>query len=188
MFRNILIALCVSATATLANAKEVKTVKKEVVQVARYTSHGYQHEFSATYSDGFLATTSNYTQIKVGADYQYLIQDGIQVGADAALQILSVPGISQTNIGIYATGAYNFLNYGSFDEAFYVKMGVGLVNARLNLSGTGKDEMAFSFLIAGGKRFPLWDHVTYKPELEIGKVGSSDLAILAKAFNIAIEY
>ncbi len=126
------------------------------------------------------------TVIDIGASYLHYLKEGFQVGGEGRIQMLSKEvsptGDSKTLFDIAGVGAYNFQS--DLKNAFFLKAGIGLYSV-LNDRETDY-ETKFGLFFGGGKRFALWNNVSYAPELRFVKKGDIDMGIEVAILNFSV--
>lgn len=156
------------------------------------TGGNNDHEFTTLMTRGvFLAekackNCSSGTTIDISASYLHYLRDGWQVGGEGRLQSLSKEastiGKSATLIDIVGVGAYNFQS--DLKNSFFAKAGIGFYSV-LNDTNDGYDNKLGLF-IGGGKRFALWNNVSYSPEARIVKRGDIDMGVEIALLNFSV--
>lgn len=160
--------------------------------IAQYSAGGFTHEIDTFFTRGVFEVGENCkdcdsgTNLAVGASYLHYLKDGFQVGFEAGIQMLSdeysVTGDSETLFTIVGIGVMNFQS--DVKNSFYGKAGVGIYPV---IDGT-EYENQFGFQAGLGKRFALWNNVTYKPEFNLMKRGDLDLGFEIRVLNFGISF
>lgn len=177
-------ALIASAVCSVASAKDYSSTS--------FTSYSSQplNEVTTNLTQGqFISGNRTVdgdsgTAITVSASYLRYLKDGWQVGGEGGLQLLSKAwsgtGESETLIDLAAIGAYNFQT--DLKTSFFAKAGVGLYS----VYDRTDYETQFGFFIGGGKRFQIFDGITYTPELRLEKKGELDMGINIAFLNFSL--
>ena len=126
------------------------------------------------------------TTFDIGASYLHYLRDGFQVGGEGRLRLLSkevsVSGNSETLLDLAAVGAYNFQS--DLKNSIFVKAGVGIYSVEKdNADGY---ESKLGLFVGAGKRFALWNNVSYTPELRLVKKGDIDMGIEIALLNFSV--
>jgi hypothetical protein len=182
------LALVVSSTA-LAQKKS-KTSTDWTSPTYSTLGSTYIHEVDLNLSMGQLYNykhgDNSYSDLTAIGSYNRVIQDQIQVGALAGFSN-TYRDRSNDNTMLFTlmgTGTYNFDS--NLDESIFATGGIGLAPAY------EEDDREFvsamSFFVGAGKRFKLYEHVHYKPQLRIEKLGSMDTAIRLLFLNVSLMF
>jgi hypothetical protein len=199
---SLVLLLCVSnglSAATPLKKNMPKNQKKDIVSTNTYSQptsssssvksffrggSEFQNEFLANFSAGELSIEKpckqcdSNTTISLQASYLHHLQDKIQVGVEGGLTSYS----NNTLFDLIGVGAYNF--DADFKNAFYAKAGLGFFSV-----AAGNDtETKFGLFLGGGKRFALFNNVTYSPELRLIKKGDLDISFLATFLNFSLYW
>jgi hypothetical protein len=177
-------AVIASALCSVASAKDYTS--------SSFTSYSSQplNEVTTNLTQGYFFSgnrTKNGdsgTDIMVSASYLRYLTDGWQVGGEGGLRIvskqLSDTGDSETLITLVAIGAYNFES--DIKSSLYAKAGVGLYPVR-----DGADyNSQLGFFVGGGKRFQIFNGITYTPELRLEKKGDLDMGVSIAFLNFSL--
>lgn len=157
---------------------------------ATYSSSTWGHSFlneldlnmSAGYLKSYKVGTKSYTDLTLFASYSYDIGHQIQVGGDAGLQSFD----STTRLTAVGTGTYNMdANYA---DSIYFKAGLGLYPVDKGTLTSSEIKTEFGLYVAAGKRFKIWDHVNYKPQVMIAKISDLDAQITVQFLNVSVNW
>jgi hypothetical protein len=139
-----------------------------------------QHELSGGTAGA--VNLNNGTTLAIDGAYNYLLSPGIQLGAKAGFSYYSsgaavnVGGISvstnTTQLLLLAGPTLNYPMNDHLNNAAFLTVMAGIAYTNALVSNTN-----FAFQVEVGKRFALWDHVTYKPSVAMTKVSGSDALI-----------
>jgi hypothetical protein len=151
-----------------------------------FRSTSMQHEVFASMTYGEINMANSNTNINAQGSYSYLLMKGIQVGADLGFTSVKVGSSSNSYMTLYATGTWNYPMDGDIREAMFVKGGIGMADSGKSSFGESKSE--FGFKVFGGKRFPLWERMSFAPMAGYEKVGSADGAIVIIPLNIGFMW
>ncbi len=177
-------ALIASAVCSVASAKDYSS--------SSFTSYSSQplNEVTTNLTQGYFFSGNKCkdcdsgTNITANVSYLRYLTDGWQVGGEGGLQILSKQwsgtGSSETLLTLVALGAYNFQS--DIKSSFYAKAGVGLYPV---LDGTSYKSQ-FGFFVGGGKRFQIFNGITYTPELRLEKHGDLDMGFSIAFLNFSL--
>lgn len=177
-----------TSAATKTTTQTVKTSQSSTDSVISLpkAANGFTNEFLTHFSSSSLSfgkscsNCDSVTTLNFQGSYLRYIQDKIQAGVEAGLNIVSGGG-GNTTFGLMAIGVYNFET--SFANSPFVKIGLGLES--IPTSGDSKTE--FGFFVGGGKRFSLFQNVSYAPEARLSKVGdipvNFEVTLLNFSFN-----
>ncbi|MDG0815404.1 hypothetical protein [Bdellovibrio svalbardensis] len=157
-----------------------------------FMGSGNTHEFTTLLTHAVFVSekrsknASAGTAFDVGASYLYSLNAGVQVGGEGRLQILSKEysptGNSKTLIDLLGVAAYNFQS--DLKNAFFLKAGLGIYSV---LNDTESDyENKLGLFFGGGKRFALWNNVSYTPEARFVKKGDIDLGFQIAFLNFSV--
>ena len=200
------LAAVVLAFTSVASAKTAKPANQSAVVAKAYPDREYastgsflagsyggqDNEFLTNLTTGYFTSEkrckdcSTGSTIAIGVSYLHYLKDGWQVGGEGDLRVLSKEnsgtGDSETLIDVAVIGAYNFQS--DIKNAFFAKAGLGLYSM---LKDDQKGyENKFGFFLGGGKRFALWNNVTYTPELRLVKKGDIDMGIEIAFLNFSV--
>lgn len=187
-------ALTLIAFGTSAQAQ--RKTKKSSSEASTWTSSSYStlgsayiHEVDLNLSQAeihsFKKGSKSYTDMNAVGSYNRLIQDKIQVGALAGF--FTYPDASDDNklyFALMGTGTYNLES--DLDNSIFGTAGIGLYPSWDKDDGERKS--AFSFMVGAGKRFKIFDHVHYKPEFRIEKLGSEDASFRILVLNVSLMF
>jgi hypothetical protein len=120
------------------------------------------------------------------AAYHHLFFDPIQLGGTVSLGVGDSGGATTYQISALVGPTFNFMNStaGDISDAVFVFAGVGL-NLQDQGAGSSTD---FQFGAEVGKRFKVWDNISYRPSFGFRKVGSAGLLFSANLINISVLY
>ncbi|QDK39072.1 hypothetical protein [Bdellovibrio sp. NC01] len=174
-------------------AKNSPTAERSYASSENFFSggSGSQHEFTTILTRGVLTSEKackdcdTATVIDVGASYSHYLKDGFQVGGEARIQLLPkevTGGDSATLIDLLAVGTYNFQS--DLKNAFFAKLGLGLYGLLKDNRDGGEEK--FGFFLSAGKRFALWNNVSYSPEFRLVKKGDIDMGIEVAVLNFSV--
>ncbi|QLY25011.1 hypothetical protein [Bdellovibrio sp. KM01] len=177
-------ALIASAFCSVASAKDYSSTS--------FTSYSSQplNEVTTNLTTGYFFSGERCKDCDSGSDltvnvsYLRYLTDGWQVGGEGGLQLLSKQfsgtGSSETLITLVGIGAYNFQS--DIKTSMYAKAGVGLYPV---LDGTSYKSQ-LGFFIGGGKRFQIFNSITYTPEVRLEKHGDLDMGISIAFLNFSL--
>lgn len=155
---------------------------------ASSVSYGYSNEIITNFSHGTLTSGQNVkggstvTTIDIQGKYLRTFNANIQIGGLAGLQSLSGTK-SQTLLTALGIGVYNFDT--NIKQSFFVEGGAGIFPV---LNTTGDFESKFGLYVGGGKRFPIWERVSYIPTAAIVKKGDLDMGFDIQFLNFSIMF
>jgi len=152
------------------------------------------NEITTFMTRGFLDSEKNCKNCSSGTDldisgaYNYYLRQGFQVGGEGRLRLLSsehsATGNSATLVDLAAVGTFNLDR--DLKNSIFAKAGVGFFSVLDDSAPhTGYDEKLGVF-VGVGKRFQLWNNVSYSPELRLIKKGDLDLGIEIGLINFSI--
>ncbi|MBK9323225.1 MAG: hypothetical protein IPM97_09845 [Bdellovibrionaceae bacterium] len=151
-------------------------------------SFGHSNEIITNFSRGTLysgkSTTngSSVTTIDIQGKYLRVWNANVQVGGMVGLYSTS-GGVSRTLLTALGIGIYNFDT--NIKQAFFAEGGVGIYPV---LNSAGDYDSKFGFYIGGGKRFPIWERVSYIPSASLVKKGDLDFAFDIQFINFSIMF
>lgn len=176
----------------MAVAKAAPAERSYASSESFFAGGSNEHEFTTLLTRGVFISekrsknASTGTVIDVGAAYLHYLREGFQVGGEGRLQVLSKEasptGDSKTLFDIAGVGAYNFQS--DLKNAFFLKAGIGLYSV-LNDRETDY-ETKFGLFFGGGKRFALWNNVSFSPEARFVKKGDIDMGIEIALLNFSV--
>ncbi|UYL09208.1 hypothetical protein B9G69_001280 [Bdellovibrio sp. SKB1291214] len=178
-------AVIASALCSVASAKDYSSTS--------FTSYSSQplNEVTTNLTQGYFYSGNRYkdgdsgSAIVASASYLRYLKDGWQVGGEGGLQILSEEWSgtrdSETLLTVVGIGAYNFES--DIKTSLYAKAGVGLYPV---LDNMGEYKSQLGFFIGGGKRFQIFNSITYTPELRLEKKGDLDLGVNIAFLNFSL--
>lgn len=173
----ILMALGVSQ---VASARYPASEADSVNEITTNLTRGYLD------SEKRCSNCSSGTDLYLSGAYNYYWKQGIQIGGEGSLGIISSEhsrtGSSETLLSLAAVGTYNLEH--DLKNSIFVKAGVGFYPI-LNDTHSGYDENLGIF-VGAGKRFQLWNNISYSPELRLVKKGNLDLGIEISLINLSI--
>ncbi len=111
------------------------------------------------------------------------LKNNIQVGGEVEFSNTSGGSFSGSYFEVAGFGVYNFSTI--LKDTFYVKGGAGLYNT---INTRQENENKFGFFAGGGKRFPLWNQITYSPEARIWKIGDQDITFSFYFLNLSLFF
>lgn len=128
------------------------------------------------------------------AAYHHLFTDMIQFGGRLGFGV----GEGYLNPTTTATGTgyginlmvgptFNFMNTttGDISDAMFLFAGAGFSMAK---AAGGTSNTDFMFGAELGKRFKVWDNISYRPSFGFTKVGSAQIAFNVNLLNVSILY
>lgn len=154
-------------------------------------SFGHQNEIITNFTQGSVYSGkrtkngSSVTDIDVGAKYLRTINSNVQVGGGVRIQSFG-GGPSHTDLTALAIGIYNFDI--DFKQAFFAEGGIGLYPVYNDDPAVKTWESKFGLYVAGGKRFPIWERVSFIPTLALVKKGDVDFAFDIQFLNFSIMF
>ncbi len=191
-----------TATTSKKAMKPVFTEQKEVVSSNTHTQesaaasslrdfftggHTFLNEVALNLSNGSFtsekpcsACDSN-TNFNLYLSYLHHLQDNIQLGTEVGFQ----SAYSTTMFDLIAVGVYNMDS--DFKNSIFGKVGLGLTSVSAGTSGSGS-ETKFGFFAGAGKRFALFNNITYSPEARIIKKGDLDISFQVTFVNFSIYW
>lgn len=148
--------------------------------------HPFQNEVLVNFSTGeFISQKacsdcSSTTTFTFFGSYLHHLKDNFQLGGEGGITSTS----NTTFFDLAAVGTYNLAN--DFRNSIYAKVGLGLASVS-GSAGSGS-ETKIGFFIGGGKRFAIFNNLTYSPELRIVKKGDLDVGFQATFFNLSVYW
>lgn len=169
------------------------TLVKAPESIRQVSESEYLNELNINFSSGFIQSykvgDSSLTDLTAIASYQRLIREKIQVGGEGG--ILSRPETnadgkleSKYHLTLLGTATYNLES--DLSNSPFITAGLGLYPSYKKENG--KYESKFSYQLDVGKRFLVWEHISYKPLFRLYKHGDEDLAFLLLAFNVSVMF
>jgi hypothetical protein len=156
--------------------------------ISSYSSNNYLHEVSLNLSEGYIRSyklgDSSYTDINVNGTYLYTLRDHMQVGGHAGLKSYQ-NGTSSSSFMILM-GMFTYNLDSDFKNSYFGEAALGLAPAYKKTEGKFASDVSFFFDV--GKRFALWDHVTYRPLFRLAKYGAQDMEFLIQALNVSLMF
>ena len=194
---SILVGLMMSVTAQAQNTmpqKKTTAPRKMVVpsyqqpssSSSSWSGNNFKHEVDLNFSQGYFRTYSvagkNISDLNIYASYSYDFGHNFQIGGDAGIQSVD----STTKLTVLGTGTYNLDS--DYANSIFFKAGLGLFPVT-NVTATGIDNKSdIGIAAAAGKRFRLWDHVNYKPEIVILKINNQDVQFTVQFLNVSLNF
>lgn len=153
-----------------------------------YYNAGYNHELQIGIGQGGLTTSKSgkdtLTVIQLHMSYaRPMINDRMQLGGEGGFYSTSGGARTQSYFEAFGFGNYNLT--ADHRNSIYGKLGLGLFAV---INDKGDYESKFGFMIGGGKRFALWDHVSYNPEMRLFKKGDQDPTFEIQIVNVSIMF
>lgn len=151
-------------------------------------SYNYSNEILTNFTYGHMYSEENCkgcsttTDIAAMGTYLRTINANIQAGGQVGIESISGGGDSHTLLTLMALGVYNLDT--NFKDAIFIEAGLGI----LPVLDNGTYDNSFSFLAGVGKRFPLWDRISYVPTLDIVKKGSLDMGFEIQFINFSFMF
>jgi len=153
-------------------------------------SYGYNNEIITNFTSGHLwsgkpcSRCDSGTDINVEGRYLRTLNSNVQVGGDVDIHSVSGGyGESETMLSLVGIGVYNFDT--NFKQAFFAEGGIGIYPVP---NDKGTHDSKFGFFVGGGKRFPLWDRISYIPTLDLVKKGDLDIAFDIEFLNFSFMF
>ncbi len=197
LVKNVLAAAVVLIAASIANA-QYSSPRGSSSGGGYYTgssaygssvSFGHSNEIITNFTRGTLYSGkstkngSSVTTIDIQGKYLRVWNADVQVGGMVGLNSVSGGG-SRTLLTALGIGIYNFDT--NIKQAFFVEGGVGIYPV---LNDTSLEyESKFGFYFGGGKRFPIWERVSYVPSASLVKKGDLELAFDIQFLNFSIMF
>jgi hypothetical protein len=152
-------------------------------------SYGHSNEIITNFSRGTIYSGKDQkngdsrTTIDIQGKYLRVLTANIQIGGQAGFRSISGGG-GQTLLTALGIGVYNFDT--DIKNSFFVEGGLGIYPV---LKDTGTDyESKFGLYAGGGKRFPIWERVSYIPTAALVKKGDLDFAFDIQFLNFSIMF
>lgn len=188
----LLLVLMVSLIGGLAWAQAKRTAAPPAEKVPYIYAGAYYHEIvlsgtQAEFTNGqeTKASTEKISRISIDADYRYQVFKAVQAGVLLGFQSVSGASTSYSCLNAFGTLTYNFSEAWNISDSLYSTGALGLADENCGLKDSAK-KTAFSVSI--GKRFKLFEHVHYMPELGGRKVGDNDAVLFAKLINFSLAW
>lgn len=187
LFQNILVISAIFIAASIANAQY--SAPRGGYYTGSSLSYGHQNEIITNFTNGSfysgerVKNGGSVTTIQVQGKYLRTLTANIQAGGQVGLLSLSGGG-SETLLTALAVGVYNFdVN---FKQSFFAEGGLGIFPVQSET--TGDYESKFGLYVGGGKRFPIWERVSYIPTLALVKKGDLDFGFDIQFLNFSIMF
>ncbi|MBC7371855.1 MAG: hypothetical protein H7326_09830 [Bdellovibrionaceae bacterium] len=194
LIKNIFAAALVISAASYAHAQRGGGRPSGYTSPPSYgssVSFGHQNEIITNFTNGSLFSgkrTKNgsaVTDADLGVKYLRTVNSNIQAGGQVRLQTVgNTP--SHTDFTVLGIGVYNFDL--DFKQAFFAEGGVGIYPVFNDDPAVRNWENKFGLYIAGGKRFPIWERVSFIPTIALVKKGDVDFAIDIQFLNFSIMF
>lgn len=178
----------------LAFSMSAEAQRRNVSSQGWGPSGSYKHEITTNLTRGTFESgkackdCSSGSTMDLGASYLRNWEKNIQFGGMARLRMLSEDtsgtGSSETLLDLAAIGVYNLDS--DFRNSIFAKGGLGLFASPKD-NGNGF-ENKLGLFIGAGKRFSIFENVTYTPELRLVKIGDIDLGIQIDLVNFSIVW
>lgn len=160
--------------------------------ISSYSSN-YKHEVDVNLSQGAIHSyklgDSSITSFDAFASYHYFWKDHMQLGGEVGLisynNYDSSGKASAVNL-IQLMGVFTYNLDADLKNSYFGQVGLGMHPAYKK--NDGKYQSQFSFFFDAGKRFALWDHVTYRPLFRIAKYGDADMEFFIIPVNISLMF
>lgn len=130
----------------------------------------------------YKSASDTITRMDLQLSVAKLIKNNIQAGAEVHFNSTSGGGTS-SYFEIVGFGVYNLTSL--IKDTYYAKGGVGLFNT---INDRRENESKFGFFVGGGKRIPLWNQITYSPEVRLFKKGSEDFTLSLYFLNVSLFF
>jgi hypothetical protein len=111
----------------------------------------------------------------VNAGLGYFFQNGFEWTFTPTLTYLTADDAGHTGLQLLTGPTYNF-SPNNIADSFYVTAQVGIFHENESSGDTGISGTAFTYALTVGKRFKLFDHVSYDPTFSFQHVGSYTLS------------
>lgn len=121
------------------------------------------------------------------AAYHHLFFDPIQLGGSLNFGFNDMGTGTGYSIGLLVGPTFNFMNTtaGDISDAVFLFAGAGFNMMKV---GGGSSNTDFQFGADLGKRFKIWDNISYRPSFGFRKVGSAQVAFNVSLLNISVLY
>jgi hypothetical protein len=153
-------------------------------------SYGHSNEIITNFSKGFITSGKNQkggdtiTTIDIQGKYLRVLNANIQIGGLAEIQSFS-GGNSRTLLTALGIGVYNFDT--NLKQSFFVEGGLGIYPVQKEYPSNDY-ESKIGLYVGGGKRFPIWERVSYIPTAALVKKGDLDFAFDIQFLNFSIMF
>lgn len=145
------------------------------------------HEVQAGLTKGSLtsakAGSDTVTVIEASGTYHRLIKPQIQAGGGIAFYSTSGGAKSQSYFDVYGAGTYNVEP--DLTKSIYLRGAIGMFAI---VNNKGEYESKLGFGVGAGKRFPIFDKITYNPEARLMKKGEQDPGFEIMFLNISLLF
>lgn len=121
------------------------------------------------------------------AAYHHLFFDPIQLGGSLNFGFANNGTATGYSVGLLVGPTFNFMNTvaGDISDAVFLFAGVGF---NMSKPGGGVSTTDFQFGAELGKRFKVWDNISYRPSFSFSKVGSGMVAFHVNLLNVSVLY
>lgn len=151
------------------------------------TGPDYQHEILINGSTqisaiqpgtaGLAAFGGGQTYFNFAAGYNYAVIPMLSMGAQFSI---AQAGATGTVFSLLAGPTFNLIYDGSVQNSFFVDGALGITS----LAGAS----AFTFRFDLGKRFYIFDHLTYRPSFGILKIGGGNVIFVFNLLSGSIQF
>lgn len=186
------ILLALTLIGGFASAQQKRTAAPPVEKIPYIYAGAYYHEIvlsgtQAEFTNGqeTKASTEKISRISLDADYRYQVFKAVQAGLQLGFQSVSGGNTTYSCMNAFGTLTYNFSEAWNISDSLYSTGALGMADENCGLKDSAK-KTAFS--VSVGKRFKLFEHVHYMPELGGRKVGDNDAILFAKLINFSLAW
>jgi len=160
-------------------AKKQKQKQTQVVSRARTKKH--EVLVSATAAD---FNISNNTNIRVEGGYNYAVTPYLQLGGNLGIGLVEVSGVSITTFTFLAGTTLNLPFDKKIEDSFFVFTKLGFIHQ--SVSPFSVTEFVISF--GGGKRFKIFENLSYRPEMGLRVITNNDPVFFIKLLSAGIHF
>lgn len=146
------------------------------------------HEVALTHTRGAFSFTDSTVEMGLGLGYFNLTWEQIQLGVEGSVDWNHLSGVGGgTGIMIKAIGlaVYNTTRMGNLEDAAFIGAGFGFAI----IGPANQDADAnLSFKLIAGKRFPLYEHINFRPHASVEKTGGIPLTVTLMPVAFSINF
>lgn len=145
------------------------------------------HEVQAGLTKGSLVSAKagkdTVSVIEASGTYHRLIKPQVQAGGGIAFFSTSGGAKSQSYFDVYGMGTYNVEP--DLSKSIYLRGAIGMFAI---VNDKGEYESKLGFGVGAGKRFPIFERITYNPEARLMKKGEQDPGFELMFLNISLLF
>lgn len=144
-------------------------------------------ELMTGFSAGTYDSTSQTSSVAAEVSLARLIARQVQVGGEGGLTINNSKGNTDMTFALAGFGIYNFS--ARISNSYFLRGGWGFAShSQSGSSLTKTNTTSNRFFFGGGRRFELWHHLSYSPEVRVLLASGESTAIDVRALNFSVLF